>query len=36
MYTTLSSKGQITEIRSALRLNAGDRVDFVVFVLEEE
>ena len=34
MYTTLSSKGQITipaEIRSVLRLNTGDRIDFVVF-----
>ena len=34
MYTTLSSKGQVTipvEIRSALRLNTGDRIDFVVF-----
>lgn len=34
MYTTLSSKGQITipvAIRNSLRLNAGDRVDFVLF-----
>ena len=34
MYTTLSSKGQITipvEIRNALRLNTGDRFDFIVF-----
>ena len=34
MYTTISSKGQITipvEIRNMLRLNTGDRVDFVVF-----
>ena len=34
MYTTLSSKGQVTipiEIRSMLRLNTGDRIDFVVF-----
>ena len=34
MYTTLSSKGQVTipvEIRSVLRLNTGDRIDFVVF-----
>ena len=34
MYTTLSSKGQITipvAIRNSLRLNAGGRVDFVLF-----
>ena len=34
MYTTISSKGQVTipvEIRNMLRLNTGDRVDFVVF-----
>jgi AbrB family looped-hinge helix DNA binding protein len=34
MYTTISSKGQVTipvEIRNMLRLNAGDRIDFVVF-----
>lgn len=34
MYTTLSSKGQITipvEIRNMLQLNIGDRIDFVVF-----
>ena len=34
MYTTLSSKGQVTipvEIRNVLRLNTGDRIDFVVF-----
>ena len=33
MYTTLSSKGQVTipvEIRSVLRMNAGGRIDFVV------
>lgn len=34
MYTTISSKGQITipvAIRNRLRLNTGDRIDFVVF-----
>ena len=34
MYTTMSSKGQVTipaEIRKILRLNIGDKVDFVVF-----
>ena len=34
MYTTISSKGQVTipvEIRNRLRLNTGDRDDFVVF-----
>ncbi len=34
MYTTLSSKGQITipvAIRNRLRLRTGDRIDFVVF-----
>ena len=34
MYTILSSKGQVTipvEIRNMLRLNTGDRIDFVVF-----
>ena len=34
MYTTLSSKGQVTipvEIRNMLQLNIGDRIDFVVF-----
>ena len=34
MYTTLSSKGQVTRpvaIRNKLRLNTGDRIDFVVF-----
>ena len=34
MYTTMSSKGQVTipvEIRNMLRLNTGDRIDFVVF-----
>ena len=34
MYTTISSKGQVTipvEIRNMLRLNTGDRIDFVVF-----
>jgi len=34
MYTTISSKGQVTipvEIRNRLRLNTGDRVDFVFF-----
>ena len=34
MHTTLSSKGQVTipvEIRNFLRLNTGDRIDFVVF-----
>lgn len=34
MYTTMSSKGQVTipvEIRNMLRLNIGDRIDFVVF-----
>lgn len=34
MYTTLSSKGQVTipvEIRNRLRLNTGDRVEFVFF-----
>ena len=34
MYTTLSSKGQITipaEIRNKLQLNTGDRIDFVFF-----
>jgi len=34
MYTTMSSKGQVTipaEIRKILRLNTGDRIDFVVF-----
>lgn len=34
MYTTLSSKGQITipvGIRNDLRLNVGDRIDFVLF-----
>jgi len=34
MYTTLSSKGQVTilvETRDMLRLNAGDKIDFVVF-----
>ena len=33
MYTTISSKGQVTipvEIRNMLRLNTGDRIDFVV------
>lgn len=34
MYTTISSKGQVTipvEIRNMLHLNTGDRIDFVVF-----
>ena len=34
MYTTISSKGQVTipvEIRNMLRLNTGDRIDFVIF-----
>ena len=34
MYTTLSSKGQVTipvEIRKRLRLNTGDRIEFVIF-----
>lgn len=34
MYTTLSSKGQVTvpvAVRQLLKLNAGDLVDFVVF-----
>lgn len=34
MYTTLSSKGQVTvpvAVRQLLKLNAGDAVDFVVF-----
>ncbi|MBQ6247292.1 MAG: AbrB/MazE/SpoVT family DNA-binding domain-containing protein [Kiritimatiellae bacterium] len=34
MYTTLSSKGQVTipvAIRNKLHLNTGDRIDFVVF-----
>lgn len=34
MYTTLSSKGQVTipaEIRNRLRLNVGDRIEFVIF-----
>ena len=34
MYATLSSKGQVTipvEIRNRLRLNTGDKVDFVIF-----
>ena len=34
MYTTLSSKGQVTipvEIRNRLRLNTGDRIEFVIF-----
>ncbi len=34
MYTTISSKGQVTipvEIRNMLRLNTGDRIDIVVF-----
>ncbi len=34
MCTTISSKGQVTipaEIRSKLRLNTGDKVDFVLF-----
>ena len=34
MYTTLSSKGQVTipvAIRNKLRLNTGDRIDFAVF-----
>ena len=34
MYTTISSKGQVTipvEIRNMLQLNTGDRIDFVVF-----
>ena len=34
MYTTLSSKGQVTipiAIRNKLRINTGDRIDFVVF-----
>jgi AbrB family looped-hinge helix DNA binding protein len=34
MSTTLSSKGQVTipvEIRNRLRLDTGDRIDFVVF-----
>ena len=34
MSTTLASKGQVTipvEIRSLLRLNTGDRIDFSVF-----
>ena len=34
MYTTLSTKGQVTipvEIRNMLQLNIGDRIDFVVF-----
>ncbi len=34
MYTTLSSKGQVTipvAIRRKLRLNTGDRIDFVIF-----
>ena len=32
MYTTLSSKGQVTipvEIRTVLRLHTGDRINFV-------
>ena len=36
MYTTISSKGQVTipvEIRNMLRLNTGDRIDFVVKVV---
>ena len=34
MYTTLSSKGQVTipvDVRKRLRLNTGDRIDFVFF-----
>ena len=34
MCATLSSKGQVTipvETRDMLRLNAGDKIDFVVF-----
>ncbi len=34
MYTTISSKGQITipvGIRNSLRLNVGDKIDFVLF-----
>jgi len=34
MYTTLSSKGQVTipvAVRKRLRLNTGDRIDFVFF-----
>ncbi len=34
MYTTLSSKGQVTmpvETRSVLRLDAGGRIDLLVF-----
>ena len=34
MYTTLSSKGQVTipvAIRNKLRINTGDRIDFVIF-----
>lgn len=34
MYTTLSSKGQVTipvVIRNKLKINTGDRIDFVVF-----